>query len=265
MSPTQVGNFILSADVVRTAVANAGEVLILLPERGAMPIFWAADGYADEEHTMAGNGIIQLPIGSYDFEGPDHDIKKGTLRNQHKHAIVARHSTTLKEADRLLIIDEVQKGGTITELVDIVERHRGDEQKTRLYVVAAQDSRQGVSSQDKKPEYKILASGERKGAIATVVPMPLVGTDREDLLNRLWYSGNTRVPTENDPEIVIRPNYEAELIFRLLGMAVRNREALEDTSLLDDSVFSLPLGEKSSVRIEEWRHALIARLKTKVT
>ncbi len=263
MNPTQVASFVLSADIVRASVTAAGEALLLLPERGALPIYWTADGYPDEEKPMAGDGVVQLPIGTFDFMSSDARELKGTLNTQQKEAVVARHRTLLTDASRILIIDEVQKGGTITELVNIVDRQRG-EQPNRMYVVAAQDSRKKVSSESKTPAYQSLVVGTRKGATATVVPMPLIACDHDALLNTLWYPGKTRVPIEINPPIEIRPNNEAELIFRILGMAVRNREALEDTTVLDKA-FSFPLGEKASHRVELWREALITRLKTKVT
>lgn len=264
MNPSQVANFVLSADVVRTSVTNSGEALLLLPERGALPVYWVADGYHEEERAMAGDGIVQLPVGSFDYITPDNRELKGTLTTQQKEAVVARHKDLLLDASRILIIDEVQKGGTITEMVNIVDRQRG-EQNNRMYVVAAQDSRRKVSSEIKKPAYQTLASGGRQGVTAMVVPMPLIACDHDVLLNKLWYPGKTRIPTELDPPIEIQPNTEAELIFRLLGMAVRNREALEDTTVLDNEVFSFPLGEKASQRVEAWREALLDRLKTRVT
>ena len=94
-----------------------------------------------------------------------------------------------------------------------------------------------------------------------VIPMPLIATDSDTLLNQLWYTGHTRIPVEGNPAIQIRANQEAELIFRVLGMATRNREALEDTSVIDSTVFSFPVGEKASRRIEAWRETLIEKLK----
>ena len=263
LNPTQVANFILSAGIVRTAVTSAGETLMLLPERGAMPVYWAADGHPEGEPSMSAEDLVQLPIGSYDFQTPDDGIKKGTLSRQQKQELVRRHGNQLEEAHRVLIIDEVQKGGTITELVDIVSRHR-QERPGRLYVIAAQDSREKVSSETKSPRYQEMASGNRKGVSATIVPMPLFSTDSDVLLNQLWYPGSTRNPAEINPTIEIRPNEEAEIIFRFLGMAARNREILEDPSVLDSKVFSFSLGDKASHRIEEWRQVLIELLRPNI-
>lgn len=263
-APSQVANFALSSDIVRSSVASAGEVLVILPERGALPIFWAADGYSEEEKTMVVDGTITLPIGTFDFENPQGKIKKGTLSRDQKESIIGRFDSDISGADRILLIDEVQHGGTITEVVDIVNRRRGSNSSKRMYVVAAQDSRKKVSSGRKKDKYQKMVSGNTEGVSANVVPMPLVATDSDALLNRLWYPGSTRVPTEIRPEIEIIENLEAQLVFRLLGMAVRNREALEDTSVLDDNLFSLPLGDKASRRVEEWREVLLKRLKARV-
>ena len=94
-----------------------------------------------------------------------------------------------------------------------------------------------------------------------MVPLPLFSTDCDVLLNTLWYQGSTRTPAERNPAIEIHRNGEAELIFRTLGMAARNREALEDPSVLDDSIFrEFALGEKASARVEQWREILINQL-----
>lgn len=256
MDPTRVANFVLSTNVVRESVVTAGEALLVLPERGAMPIFWAADGHPEEESGISRDGIVRPPIGSYDYEAPDHSIRKGTLAQEQKQRVVALHGEELRDASRVLIIDEVQKGGTITELVNIVRKLRGKEANV-LYVVAAQDSRKKVAAEQKKEDYRKMVAGNTVGVSASVVPMPLIGTDCDPLLNQLWYPGQTRIPVEFTPDIEIRPNEEAELILRTLGTAARNREALEDTSVLDRDVFSFDVGERAAGRIEAWREALI--------
>lgn len=262
-NPSQVANFALASNVVRQSVLSAGEALVILPERGAMPVFWAADGSLEIESSVSRDGLIRLPVGSFDFEKLDGQIRKGSLAHEQKQKIVARHTDLLRQTGRLLVVDEVQKGGTITEIVGIIDRARGS-QLNRLYVVAAQDTRRKVASAPKKKEYETLASNSRPGVAATVVPMPLVSTDSDVLLNQLWYSGHTRIPTEFDPNIEIRDNIEAETIFRTIGMAARNREALIDTSVLDKKVFSYPLGQKASFRIEEWRARFLELLREKV-
>ncbi len=263
MDPSRVANFILSTSVVRESVVTAGEALLVLPERGAMPIYWAADGHPVEEGRISRDGIVRPPIGSYDYEAPDHSIRKGTLAQEQKQRLVAAHSQELRDASRVLIIDEVQKGGTITELVNIVRKLRGKD-ANMLYVVAAQDSRKKVAAEQKKENYQRMVAGNTVGVSASVVPMPLIGTDCDPLLNQLWYPGHTRIPVEFTPPIQIHPNEEAELILRTLGTASRNREALEDTSVLDRDVFSFNIGERAAGRIEAWREALIHRLQERL-
>lgn len=263
--PAQVANFALSSSIVRSSVASAGEALVILPERGAMPVFWAADGFEAEEPSMLIDGQISLPIGSYDYESQDGTIKKGTLRREQKAAIVDQFGEDIKDADRLLLIDEVQKGGTITEAASIIDRQRRvgkEEDPKRMYVIAAQDSRKKVAEEKKKESYRKMVAGNTDGISATVIPMPLIGTDSDALLNQLWYRGQSRYPVEVMPSIEIRNNPEAQLIFRLLGLAARNREALEDTSVLDKNLFTLPLTERSAGRVEEWRGRLINILKS---
>ncbi|HVX56376.1 MAG TPA: hypothetical protein VHA37_01480, partial [Candidatus Saccharimonadales bacterium] len=76
--PWQVTNFILSSSIVRESVKSAGEVLMVLPERGAMPIYWAADGHPTADSPIGRDGVLPLPIGSFDFETPDHELRKGS-------------------------------------------------------------------------------------------------------------------------------------------------------------------------------------------
>ncbi len=263
--PTQVANFALSSNIVRSSAASAGESLAILPERGAMPIFWAADGYTAEEPSMLVDGVIRLPIGSYDFENEEGEVRKGTLRREQKATIVNQFHEDISEADRLLLIDEVQKGGTITEAVSILDRQRRvglEDDPKRMYVIAAQDSRKKVAEENKKEIYQKMIAGNMEGISATVIPMPLIATDSDALLNQLWYPGQSRHPVEPRPPIEIRDNPEAQLIFRLLGLAARNREALEDTSVLDENLFSLPLGERSAQRVDEWRGRFLGILRS---
>lgn len=263
LNPTQVGNFVLSANIVREAALSAGEALMILPERGAMPIYWTADGRHDDERPISRDGLLQLPIGSYDFFNLEGNLRKGTLSNEQKRAIVGRHAQVIHDAERILIIDEVQKGGTLTELVTITEDHR-ESSPSRMYVIAAQDSRTKVAAERKVQAYQEMVAGNRGTVSANVVPMPLFSTDCDVLLNSLWYRGNTRIPSERDPSIIIRRNGEAELIFRTLGMAARNREALEDTTVIDDAIFhEFALGDKAAGRVEQWREMLINQLRNR--
>lgn len=263
-NPSQIANFALSSNVVRHSILSAGESLLLLPERGAMPIYWAADGLPSEEGRVTRDGVIALPVGSYDFENLDGQLRKGTLSRQQKQKIVARHTADIIEAPRVMVLDEVQKGGTITEMTEIVQGIRR-ESTGRLFVVAAQDTRRKVAAEAKNKKYEALASNSKQGVSATVIPMPLTSTDSDVLLNQLWYNGHTRVPEEADPEIAIHPNEEAEIIFRALGMAARNREALEDTSVFDKAIFEYPVGRKASFRIEAWRERLLETLRDKAS
>lgn len=265
INPSQVANFLLASEVVRTAVTSAGETHTLLPERGSLPVYWAADGHPDEETSIVANGFTRLPIGSFDYYSPDTEqVEKGTLRREQKRAILKDHFAEINEAPRVLVIDEVQNGGTITEFVDIVRSFR-EKDSPRLYVIAAQDSRAKVAKGTKKHDYLEMVTGKKDGVIATTVPMPLITTDRDPLLNQLWYNGSTRVPKELKPEIEIRDNPEAELIFRVLGTATRNREALEDTSWIDQKVFGLPVGQKASARLDAWRQNLIGYLSERIS
>lgn len=164
VSPTNTALFVLGTSVVREVLSSCDGITIL-PLRGAMPIVWGAEG-ASIEPADASYINVEVPVGSYMFlaeDGSEHttsvrkDLKKGIIKDAIMLTVdelcLDPHET------QIAILDEVQKGGTLSQVVRAT-RKVVDEIgfNPRLKVVAAQDIRKGVSGERKVDAYLQLAS-----------------------------------------------------------------------------------------------------------
>ncbi len=218
IEPYEVLDFATGSTVVRSGILRHDDACLVTPERGALPVFWAASGLEAFEPGITADGQESPAIGTYQFHDQNGALREGTLTGEQKRTLVARMLGTRPADTNYLVVDEVQKGGTISELTPIMRQAHG-----RLAIIAAQDSRPKVAAQHKNPYYTRLASNSITGIPVTVVPLPLIATDRSVLLNQLWYGG-THKAFEAAPAIESRQNTHAQLLFRALGTLVRNAD-----------------------------------------
>ena len=237
--PTVVAEFTLGSGVVRAVIdANIDDsTTLLLPERGAMPIYWASQRDCDQNIDK-----IVLPIGTFNYT-TEEGTKNGTLTDSQKRKLVEQHIGSV-QTGRFMILDEVQKGGTISELTGYVRNIHGGE----VVVIAAQDTALGHLKANKNPYYTRMASNHLSRVSTTVVPLPLIACDRPSLLDRLTYSGNTRIATDEKPDIKIVPNIGAETIFRALGTLFSDVDYANSNSF-EAGLLDTPM---STVRHEKW-------------
>lgn len=151
--------------------AGNKKLLTVLPMRGITPIFWALDEYFKLKHESLDEFIIDLhpPIGTtvshHDTTYPTGGIlpgQKHTLIKAYLETVITPRRTedhklvgglNLKDKiGAIVIIDEVQKGGTISQLISILRKILLKyDLRLQMYVIAIHDSKiQGKTPYNKK-------------------------------------------------------------------------------------------------------------------
>lgn len=221
------------------SIKNPSEKLVLIfPWRGAGPIFWALDEYYQQENgeKLADFSELLFPaIGTAN----DMDTGKdsGGIQSGEKYVHMRELFATLLDEKpkglglqnvlkNVVIIDEVQKGGTLTQLKDVIltlkEEHRFD---LPISFIAIQD--ETVQPQTKKkPDYLNMLDGSYDKSYTTqAIPMTLL-VDKSPILpviislppeeeeRRLNLSFRTKMSAAEKRESL--PNPQAENEFRSL-------------------------------------------------
>lgn len=240
--------------------SSQNESWVGLPLRGAMPMFWAADGLTDiETSAVAGERLVEIPVGTYHYN------QAGTpgVRSPSKRAKVGIIANALAEAgvgegDSLMLLDEIQGGGTVTQLVrGSLDYARANGLILPLQLIAAEDTR--IAAENRIGSYRRISTNQKDGIAATVVRIPLIGCDRDNLLDRVEYSGADRLAEEPDGGFVIHRNDDAEFLFRTLGSLTRYAELRNDDNFLRSAFdrFIVPDTETSE-KFEEWITKVLA-------
>lgn len=198
--------------------------IVFVAERGAGPIFWAADRIAELRSDEAWKNLprIYLPIGSgnddrdFDAWGPRRDVKTEII----KKAVQKVYRDFSEDGEvpfkRALIIDEVQNGGTITCLTkDLKNVALGMDPRindkpiaTELHVIAMEDTRFKLPDGQKARGYKAIVGNSRADIYGLVVRLPLFTVDRQIFLDHLLGSREAS-ETHNIPTMVV-PNLRAQ-------------------------------------------------------
>ncbi len=252
----QVQSFLRSSKVTRQAIAQQEDTTLVLPLRGAMPMFWTADGQPEVElPSMHGGQTVEMPLGTYTYVNAAGQEKTTSPERHRKKAIIY---SCLNEAEKpiqsLTLLDEVQRGGTVGPLVEYTLKYARDyDVPLPVRLIATQDSRPKLASEPKTSDYKQLATNSVPGVVSTVVPMPLIACDRDNLLDSVRLDSTT--PHSNEPvsAFSVQRNQPAEQLFRSLGSMVRRREVAQDASFVRQLVDSqLPLSERAAGRVDKW-------------
>lgn len=253
--------FSQGASVVREALSTHEQGILLAPLRGAMPILWAAEGMASIEAPPTQLSKVEIPLGTYSYERSDGRVGSTSARRDWKTAIIGDCiQRTLEETGQspenstLTIVDEVQKGGTLPFAVSsawrIIEKGGFP---TRLHVIAAQDVRKKVVAEAKTSAYRQLSSNSVTGTPTTVVPMPLIASDKANLLDSIHLSGLDQLTTDIIERFTVTRNTKAEELFRALGTMARSDEVAHDQTFLSELVESQGLQTlRAANRIELW-------------
>jgi|GEM_PF-7079386 len=254
-----VAEFVASTGLVRHVLAEHDGVLVL-PERGALPIFWSAEGSGQHEPALEIPTAV-LPIGSFHTSEQDPtEHPRGTLTTQQKRNIA--DFLVPRDPGSIAVLDEVQGGGTSSELVGIMSTIRPQRDPAKQLLIAAQDNRKNIAARNKSEAYTRIATGRSKRAQAIVVPMPLIATDRPVLLNRLYRQAPEKVPKTDTPEVSIEENKEAIALLRYLGSAARTLDILHSPDGLD-IVFDRPVTAKTAKRLDGWVERFVHELRVR--
>lgn len=267
-APIMTAMFGLGSSVIRRELAPLGldSTLIVTPLRGAMPMVWSAEGVVGLEGGTD-NRFLEVPTGEYVFQDLDGSIKcLGPDRGQSQK--IVRHYLDQAFADpdidpfrtELILLDEVQKGGSISTLNEIIRTEmRRRSMSPYLRVIAAQDNRQRVAAQPKTESYKQLSSNSVPRTSVFVVPMPLLATDKADLLDKVVLEGRPRDLGTDPGRLTVYRNLLAETLFRTIGTMARREDIRHDESFKWDFVNGQgPMSERGSAAAEGWLKRLVA-------
>lgn len=267
-NPYQLGMFATGTSIARRALAsiNPESTLTIVPLRGAMPIVWAAGGLDDLEPALD-NTFIEVPL---TYTHHDGSLRTASPRRNEKPGIIRAYvAQALRDGERnpadtsLMIIDEVQKGGTLGTAVEATRSvMRAQGIQGDLQVIAAQDSRRKVAAQAKTKMYRNLASNSVEHARTTVVPMPLIATDRVPLLDTITLVGDARVDSGRLAEqLTVQRNHDAETLFRSIGSMARVADVRHDEGFVRTLIDQQGIqSERASARVEGWFQRFITAL-----
>lgn len=252
MPPSVVAGFFVNSAIFRSIIQRHNDSPLLIPERGAWPIFAAASGSDSIETTLDTDvDIVRLPIGTFYIDGQDPTEKPRGLSSLQKKNILKK--SLGDRVGKMVVIDEVQRGGTSSQLMDLLRNMVPPVQYQPHMLIAALDNRPKVAAQTKNPRYTEIVTGNVSGVETSSIPVPLIATDREPLLNRLVYDGDEKnlVDKYATLDIKIIDNVEATELFRKLGSLSRSLDALHSGDSIEE-LFDRPELEKTNPGLERW-------------
>lgn len=241
----------LFADIIDTRYPD----IVFIPQRGAGPIQWVTEEFI----SQAGQRMplfVDLPIGTHTITEGDSRRSSGISGLQKRQLVqeavdsLAAQGKYVPGVSRLMLIDEVQKGGTITQaaqaLSDAMERvrereHISDRNKERdnLYVVAAQDNRGNIQD-ERKESYKKLVMG-RPGFTTIPVPTTMFTVDRAEFLNEILKVTEGDIASLDD--LTVKQNETARHLFKTLAhVFLAPKQALEELEDLRTHIIAQDLG-----------------------
>lgn len=258
--PDDARAFFTGAVSIRQVLESHSESWLGLPLRGAMPMFWAADGLTNvEAPAVLEDMLVEIPVGTYHY----HNADKPGVRSPSKRAKVGIIATALSEAgvgegDTLTLLDEIQGGGTVTQLVrGSLDYARSHGLSLPLHLIAAEDT--NVAAEHRIGSYRRISTNQKDGIAATVVRIPLIGCDRDNLLDKVEYCGEDRLAEEGNGDFVVRRNTEAEFLFRSLGSLTRHEGLRTDDNFLRAAFDPLLVpNTETSAKFEEWITKVLA-------
>lgn len=245
--PTQALDFVSGCRMLMQTIAKEDPGIVLFPLRGAGPIEWTTEALMDEACRKK-PAFIELPLGSISPNLAKPGITQGLNGTQKRTLIKGAFDKLLAEGvyvpgeTKLLLVDEVQKGGTITQataqVLDILKEY-GDPQK--LTVVCMQDSRKGLIGSHRTETYKRLAGNEMNNVKAYVQPISLFMVDRAPLLDVLHLTTSSD-EIKADSILTVR-NEQARQFFQMLARVSEHPDrAVEELNATAKQVLAPSLG-----------------------
>lgn len=251
MHPSMVAGFFVNSSIFRSIIQRQKNNPLIIPERGAWPIYAAASGFEGIETTLDEEvDTMRLPIGSFYLKNQDGAEKpRGTLSSSQKKNILIK--TLGDRVGKMVVLDEVQGGGTSSELMHLLRSVIPPTQHEPHLLIAALDNRSKVAVHPKSQYYTRIASGNVNGIEMASIPVPLIATDKGALLSSLVHDGDKKHPIEETPDIKIIDNTEATKLFRQLGSISRSLDALHNGDSIGE-LFDRPVLEKTDVKLDWW-------------
>lgn len=236
------------------------EGVVVEPQRGATPLSWAACGLVDVESSpLARVTNVAIPIGTYQrFDLTTGLVRySGSTKNTKAQLLASGLEGLSQVRDGLTIIDEVQMGGTITNLATNALRFVTERDiPTSVHVIAAEAPRYNGHHTS---VYDRMVAGIYPGVLVEAVQTPLIACDRNDLLPQIVYKGRQRAHNEDEDTALfeVQSNSEAELLFRCIGTMARQPEFAHDKTSVCGVIAQLNTSFGSYV--ETWVDGLVER------
>lgn len=190
VEPKEAAAFIRGCREIYNLTVDIDPDVIFFPERGAGPITWTLDVFGDFDGRKLPK--VSLLLGTHiEVEtGKEGGITKGEKRLVIEDGL-RRASELYGSIRKPLLIDEAQSGATLRTAAHFLYSHLRNQGITELlYVIAAQDTRNGWLTHKKAHGFSTIVSNNRPHIKADVVEMPLFSTDRQVFLNHISYSLN---------------------------------------------------------------------------
>lgn len=232
--PEHTRAFFRGAVSIRKIIESQQDSRLGLPLRGAMPMFWAADGLRDiEDPSIPEDMVVEIPVGTHNYVAGDGVPRVRSPMRKTKAWIIknAFSEAGLGEGDSLTLLDEIQGGGTVTHLANGSLQYAYEHGLTLpLHLIAAEDTR--VAAARRSPNYRRISTNQRSNITTTVVRIPLIGCDRDSLLDRVDFVDEQHRAKEPSEAFLVKRNTEAEYLFRALGSIARMPELSQDEEFL---------------------------------
>ncbi len=215
-------DFVGACAVFAEVIEKENPGIVFFPQRGAGPIEWTT------EVLMEASGkrlpvFSDLPIGTHISINGDKPEHTSGIRPNQKKALIEQTFDDLLEAglyvpgqSGVMLIDEVQKGGTISQASRLIRQTMYKHGDTGiLTVVAAQDSRNKMLGDDRTEAYRKLVANERAGFKTTTVPTAMFMVDRHQFLDEILRTSDGKEVSLDD--FIMRDNETARRAFRTLA------------------------------------------------
>lgn len=154
ITPSSAIDLVAGCALVAGIIEKEQPDIVFFPLRGAGPIEWATQEILELDKAPVPE-FVDLPLGTHHDLQTRRSSNRTGLTGQEKISIVntaigrlARAGTLVPNSSRLMLVDEVQKGRTITQAAEALRRatmNLGDNQTIDVVAVqAVHDSPNGV-------------------------------------------------------------------------------------------------------------------------
>jgi hypothetical protein len=246
IDPNEVVDLAASSNIVAGIIEKEDPDIVFFPQRGAGPIQWMCEEMLEQRGVKTPLSV-DIPLGTHT------DVRtrlQSGLTPEQKDVIIEDVLQRLQDEgvyqpgiSKLMIIDEVQKGGTITQAAHRLKHSmQKREDDSSLSVVAIQDSRSQLIGMQRAHDFKRLAANEDEGYKTFVVPTALFTVDRSQFLDIIASDLDEQAYSESPLErLKTVENQESREIFRSFARAFHapdsgqaEMDMVKRDSLIDD-------------------------------